>query len=107
MIDNYNSFDVRLAYQFLKVKNDLESNEDVRECYRHANRVLTSPYSSESAKALLDFYVKVIKKNPKNAAKCKDNLAEVCKRIIEKSRPNIHDMFDEDMSSEILNYSDE
>ena len=107
MIDKYNYFDVRLAYQFLKNKNDIESNEDVRECYRHTNRVLNSPYSSESAKILLNFYVDVIKKNPENMAKCKSNLAKVCRRIIKKSKPEIQNIFDEITSKEILSFSDE
>lgn len=102
MIDKYNSFDVRLAYQFLKYKDDLKPDEEQRECYRHVDRFFKSPYSSESAIKLMNFYVDVINKDQQSMAKCKDNLAKICRRILKKSKTEISNMFDENMSNEIL-----
>lgn len=77
--ENFNSFDVRLAYQFLKYKDDLEQGEEMRECYRHTNRVLNSQYSSDIAKQLIKYFTVHAERG-----KYKDNLADACRFIINK-----------------------
>lgn len=104
--EEYNAFDVRLAYQFLKYKDDLEKDEEMRECYRHTNRVLNSAYSSDTAKTLMKYLIDQMKKNPQDLENYKKNLCTVCKRIVAKSKSQIHNMFDDNLSEEILSYSD-
>lgn len=99
--ESFNSFDVRLAYQFLRYKDDLDKNEEMRECYRHTNRVLNSQYSSGIAKQLIKYFIVHAERG-----KYKENLATVCRHIITKSKSEICGMFGDELSEEILKYSD-
>ena len=84
MKDKCNSFDARVANQFLNCKDDFGADEKIRECYRHTQRVLNSPYSSKLAKSLVTYTIdKIIKATPMSADKCLNALAESCTYIIE------------------------
>ena len=74
---SFNSFDVQLSHQFLKYKDDLAQDEEMREVYRHTNRVLNSQYSSDKAKQLIKYFLVHAKRG-----KYKENLADACRFII-------------------------
>lgn len=101
-MDKLNAFDVKLAYQFLKIENDLGKEEELRECYRHIRRVLKSEHSSGSAKYLANLVDNYNKENPKSIGDTKKNVSEVCKKILKKA--DVNNMFDETMAAEILKF---
>lgn len=82
MENKFNSFDGRMALEFIKIYDGLSERERPLETYRHIQRCANSKFTSAEAMKMLEYTNMNISKHPSVAS---EMLLKTCKYIVENS----------------------